>query len=133
MTTRKKPVEETLTMNRNGEFMINATGPTHCGVAEDLVIKYNMVCVCSAASLDRRGFLFEQLRVDKFFQDLRKTRLSCEKLTMSCVKKLMKQIKEENPSCIIHRVDLTLSPEPHKAAMTYCWRSDSAPATVTAL
>lgn len=131
MTTRKKPVEETLTMNRNGEFLINATGPTHCGVAEDLVIKYNMVCVCST-KLDTRGFLFEQLNVDKFFQSLKKTRLSCEKLTMSCVKQLMKQIKSENPACVIHRVDLTLSPEPHKAAMTYCWRSDKAPADVLA-
>lgn len=123
MTTRKKPTVETLTMKRMGEFMINATGPTHCGIAEDLVIKYDMTCVCST-TLDQRGFLFEQLNVDKFFQSLRKTKLSCEKLTMNCVKQLMKQIKQENPVCEIHRVELTLSPEPHKAAMTYHWTAE---------
>lgn len=127
-----KPKEtKTLTMNRAGEFMINATGPSHCGVLEDLIIKYNMVCVCGP-KLDSRGFLFDQINIDNYFQNLKKTRKSCERLATSCLSDLKKLIMKENPDCQIYRLDLTLSPEPHKASMTYSWKSKNAPPEVRA-
>jgi len=104
-------------MNREGQFRISATGPNHCGVDEDLTIKYHMICVCED-SLDHRGFLFDQINVDQYFQGIQSSALSCEKLTMKCARKLMSLIKDENPDCVIRRMSLTLSPAPFKASMT---------------
>lgn len=111
---------QTLTMNRQGEFDIHAYGPNHCGVPEDLKIKYHMVCECGA-KLDSRGFLFDQINVDNYFQNIKRSKLSCEKLTIKCVRDLVRAIMQENPGCLIHKVDLTLSPFPFMASMTYSW------------
>src|SRR6266850_2102640 len=102
----KKTRRELLTMDRTGEFHIWAYGPTHCGVNNDMLIKYRMTCECTTHT-DSRGFLFEQINVDNYFKSLTKTKMSCEKLTMSCVKDLIKMIKKENPICKILRMDLT--------------------------
>lgn len=120
MPTDTKP---TLTLNRKGEFKINATGPNHCGITENLTVRYDMTAVCGT-SLGPRGILFEQLNVDKYFQSIRRTQLSCEKLTMSCLNFLVKMIRRENPICNLQRLELTLSPEPFKAAMTYHWEPE---------
>lgn len=114
-------------MDREGEFMINATGNSHCGVKEDLIVKYDMQCVCSP-KLDRRGFLFDQINIDNYFQSLKHTNKSCERLVKKCLQDLVNMIREENPLCEIHRLSLTLSPEPHKASMTLTWKSKNAPA-----
>lgn len=113
----------TLTMDRQGEFKIRATGPNHCGVVEDLDIKYRMLCECQAL-LDRRGFLFDQINVDNYFKNIRRSRLSCEKLTQRCVAELVQLIRAENPKCVIRKVDLTLSPAPFLASMTVSWKND---------
>lgn len=109
-----------LTMNRHGEFRIRATGPNHCGVIENLDIKYSMECVCDV-SLDDRGFLFDQINVDNYFKNIRRSRLSCEKLVMSCAKTLLRMIRLENPRCRIRKMSLTLAPAPFMASMTYDW------------
>jgi hypothetical protein len=114
------PSKRLLTMDRQGEFNIYAYGPNHCGVVEDLKIKYRMVCECQA-KLDKRGFLFDQINVDNFFQSIKKSKLSCEKLTVRCVRQLVAAIKLENPACVINKVELTLSPAPFMASMTYTW------------
>ena len=112
--------DRTLIMDRQGEFRIRAYGPNHCGTVEDLLIKYQMICECSTR-LDTRGFLFDQINVDNFFQAIRKSQLSCERLVIQSTRKLVKAIRLENPKCEIKRVKLTLSPAPFMARMTYEW------------
>jgi hypothetical protein len=113
-------LQKLLTMNRQGEFKILTTGDSHCGLLTNqfLPIKYHMICECESI-LDSRGFLFEQVNVDNFFKNMKRTTLSCEKLTMSCVKKLVTLIRKDNPVCRIRSIKLTLSPYPHQASMTY--------------
>ena len=112
----------TLTMDRKGKFQVYAYGPNHCGVDNWLAIQYRVICECTPDSLDKRGFLFDQINVDKFFQSIGRTKRSCESLCISCVKDLIKEIKKENPGCHINRMKLMLSPAPHLASMTYSWR-----------
>lgn len=81
-----------------------------------------MICRCGS-KLDPRGFLFDQISVHNFFQGIKKTKLSCERLTVQFIKKMVQAIKLENPSCEIQRVKLTLSPAPFLASMTYSWSS----------
>jgi hypothetical protein len=113
-------MQKLLTMNRQGEFEIYTYGDSHCGTLTNqfLPVKYHMVCECENI-LDPRGFLFEQVSVDQFFKGLKKTRLSCEKLTISCCKKLVALIKKDNPICRVRSIQLTLSPAPFQASMTY--------------
>lgn len=112
--------KKTLTMNRQGEFKIRTIGDKHCGTFtnQDMWVKYHMICICDNV-LDPRGFLFEQVNVDKFFQNMKRTTLSCEKLTISCCKKLVTLIRKDNPVCKIRSIELTLSPFPYQASMTY--------------
>jgi hypothetical protein len=107
-------------MNRQGDFTILTTGDSHCGTLTNqyLPVRYTMVCECENV-LDKRGFLFEQVNVDKFFKNMTRTTLSCEKLTISCCKRLVTLIKKDNPSCRIRSIKLTLSPHPFQASMTY--------------
>jgi hypothetical protein len=114
---------KTLTMNRRGDFSVFTTGNSHCGTLtnQNLAVQYHLLCECENI-LDSRGFLFEQVNVDNFFKGIQKTRLSCEKLTISCCKKLVTLIRRDNPSCRIRSIELTLSPFPHAASMTYAVR-----------
>lgn len=109
-----------LIMNREGEFQVLTTGDKHCGILTNqmLPVKYHMICECENI-LDSRGFLFEQVGVDNFFKRIKKTTLSCEKLTISCTKRLVTLIRKDNPVCRIRSIKLTLSPFPHQASMTY--------------
>jgi hypothetical protein len=111
---------KTLKMDRSGEFRLYAYGPNHCGVDQDITVKYRMVCLCSP-KLDSRGFLFDQVNVDKFFQNIKRSKRSCESLTVACVRDLLKEIRKENPRCEILKMELTLAPEPFAASMTYSW------------
>jgi hypothetical protein len=113
-----------LTMDRSGEFWVQTYGRNHCGLDKDLQVRYRMLCECST-KLDARGFLFDQINVDAYFQSIKRSSLSCERLTMRSVKELVKAIKQENPVCCIHRMELTLSPAPFKASMTYRWAPNS--------
>lgn len=107
-------------MNRQGEFSIFTTGDSHCGTLTNqfLPVRYHMICECEKV-LDTCGFLFEQVNVDKFFKNLKRTKLSCERLTISCCKKLVTLIKKDNPICRVRSIKLTLSPSPFQASMTY--------------
>lgn len=115
--------ERLLTMNRSGEFKILTVGDSHCGTMTDkkLPVRYHMVCECEQV-LDSRGFLFEQVGIDNFFKALKRTTLSCERLTMNCVKRLVTLIRKDNPVCVIRSIELTLSPHPFVASMTYSVR-----------
>lgn len=127
MASNKKSggVRELLTMDRAGEFHVWAHGPNHCGTDNNLTVKYKMTCECTAKT-NARGFLFDQINIDNYFKAITKTKLSCERLTMKCLKDLISLIRKENPSCKILRMDLTLSPSPHLASMKYSWVSPDA-------
>jgi hypothetical protein len=92
--------QKLLTMNRQGEFQVFTTGDSHCGILTNqlLPVKYHMICECENI-LDPRGFLFEQVNIDKFFKGMKRTTLSCEKLTISCTKKLVTLIRRSRDSC----------------------------------
>lgn len=113
--------QKLLTMKRSGEFRIKTFGPNHCGIMEDLGMHYQLIAKC-ATILDDRGFLFDQINVDNFFQNVKTTSLSCELLCIDCAKKLKQMIQKESPECMLHSMDLDLSPEPYKASMTYTWK-----------
>lgn len=113
-------MSHSLTMNREGSFVIKTYGPNHCGVGSKIAIRYSLVCECRP-TLDHRGFLFDQLNVDRYFKEIKRTSLSCERLVMRCTHDLIAQIRAENKGCQIDRMQLTLSPEPFAASMIYIW------------
>lgn len=119
-------VKKTLEMIRSGEFDIKTYGANHCGVSDAFKIRYHLRCVCSA-KLDGRGFLFDQLNIQSFFEDIKRTSLSCEQLTEACLEQLLGHILVENPGCQIFRMELTLSPEPFMASMIHAWDNPEDP------
>jgi hypothetical protein len=111
---------KTLKIVRSGEFPLRTYGNHHCGTSHSFNVKYHLITLCDPR-LDHRGFLFDQLNIDKFFHVIKSTSLSCEQLTERTLVKLKKFILRENPDCLIHAMSLTLSPEPYLAAMTSSW------------
>jgi hypothetical protein len=107
-----------LTLRRRGEFTVRTEGEHHCGVNKVQFIRYEVEVVCHPL-LDHRGFLFEQLNVDKFFQAIRKTSLSCEKLTMMCAKQIQELIRDDNIICDVESIQVRLCADPFAADMTY--------------
>jgi hypothetical protein len=107
-----------LTLRRSGEFQIRTTGKHHCGLVNPMWMHYNVKVVCKT-HLDRRGFLFDQVTVDEFFQRQKSTTLSCEKLCIKLAHELWELVMQENALCEVLSMELTLSPFPHAASMTY--------------
>lgn len=116
-------MKETLTLERNGEFVIQTHGDNHCGTQKLLPVRYKMVCICKN-KLDLRGFLFDQVKVDQFFQKKLTTELSCEKLAVTSLKEVVKEIMKENPGCQILENSLTLSPSPSPFMASITYKSD---------
>lgn len=106
-------------LQRAGEFSVMTRGDNHCGTKPNLKVRYEVKCTCGENSLDSRGFLFDQMKIDKFFQEQRVTELSCEQFCMQVSRKLYKQIKSENGACDILKFEATLSPEPFAASITF--------------
>ncbi len=111
-------------LNRAGEFTVNTTGPNHCGTTDVLTIRYRLTVACSSRSLDARGFLFDQVAIDRWFQAQRVTALSCENYAAFCGRELYKLIKRENAGLIPTKLDLALSPAPFAAEIIFEWESD---------
>lgn len=113
-----------MTIKRAGAFSIKTFGAHHCGTKPAgiaLPIKYTFMCKCDISALDGRGFLFDQMRVDAYFQHLGATPLSCELLAVSVARGLFRQIVKENPGCKPEAMSLELSPEPFMASITIDW------------
>lgn len=89
-------------------------------------MKYNFFCKCDISALDERGFLFDQTRVDAYFQSMGPTKLSCELLAVVFARGLFKQIMSENPTCKPLEMSLELSPEPFMASITIDWSAEEA-------
>lgn len=119
-----KAVRGTLTMNRGGDFRVKTYGNHHCGRLELLDIKYHVIVECGVTSLDHRGFLFDQFTVDKFFQNIKVTKLSCEQFAIQCARRLWRSIHNENPGCLVKEMKLTLTPAPFAASMTFHYSLD---------
>lgn len=109
------------TLKRTGRFSVKTTGVHHCGTSDLLGITYRLEVRCTADSLDSRGFLFDQTKIDVFFSAQKVTGLSCEQYTVFCGRELYKLIRRENPNCKIELFSLTLSPAPHMAELTFCY------------
>lgn len=109
------------TLNRTGAFLISTFGDTHCGTVENLQVYYDFKTTVSADSIDARGFLFDQMNVKRFFDSLKSTSLSCELLTLSCARQLLKLIRTENTELKVFNMSLTLRPAPFEAGMTFEW------------
>jgi hypothetical protein len=114
------PGPKTFTMNRRGEFRIETFGDSHCGTLKDLGVQYEAKIQCTT-KLDGRGFLFDQINIDNFFQTIKRTSLSCERLCEDCANKLAALIQKDNPQCEVLSLELTLSPQPYAASMTLAW------------
>lgn len=118
------PSTGTLTLKRSGKFTLEVRGENHCGVHKPNVeCTYEVRLVCTPNSVDPHGFLVEQLGIHDFFQSLPTTELSCERLVVWCNRKLREKIQAENPSCVIHKMEVTISPLGNvgQASMTYEW------------
>lgn len=114
---------DNMIMQRTGTFMIEVSGPNHCGTHDHHEqMKYHMIATCSP-HFDKRGFLFDQLSIDNYFQSIKKTTKSCEQLTVDCCSQLLKLIRDEalahgNQKCPVLHIKLSLSPNPFAAEMT---------------
>lgn len=112
---------------RSGEFTIGTTGQFHCGTSDVLTLRYRVAVVCPSSSLDSRGFLFDQTRVDKWFQAERTTALSCENYAAHCGRGIYRLIRAENAGLAPTSIELSLSPAPYAAEITFMWNASDGP------
>lgn len=115
----------TLTIRRVGVFQVETMGSHHCGTGRFLEIDYALEVVCTPNELDERGFLFDQLKVQQFFDAVQITHLSCEKLAMKLAERIFTRIQQENKKCNPRKVTLSISPYPNAAVLTYEWTADA--------
>ena len=107
-----------LILKRTGYFTVKTEGRNHCGTMAEQQVYYETIVTC-AKILDHRGFLFDQLNLQGFFDGIKKTDRSCEQLCIRCVYKILRMIMKENPKCKVHKIELTLSPAPFQAQITH--------------
>jgi len=111
-------IKSKMTLSRHGEFKLEATGDNHCGLIEGFqIVWYSIYCECKS-KLDDRDFLFDQVLVDNFLQNIKTCTVSCEKLAIDCCNKLVELIKRDNPTIEIVKMTISISPEPHHASIS---------------
>lgn len=129
---RDMPTNATLTLKRSGEFVLRVKGDRHCGVypeggPREVPCEYSLTLKCRGDSLDGEGFLVEQIGIHRFFQNLPRTGLSCEKLCVRCARLIYRKVMRENPNCKVLGITLSISPRPRHlpnggaAGMTFEW------------
>ena len=108
-----------MAITRVGSFhVVPSPDSPHCGPAESLnndgtlTINYSVAVECNYNSLDSRGFLFDQLTVDQYFQGVTTCDVSCEVLAIESLRGLLTAIREENPYCEILHMSISLQPNP---------------------
>jgi len=105
-------------LNREGIFHITTVkGTSHCGTLPDFDVKYHVKAECSA-KLDARGFLVDQMLIDKYFQTIKRVAVSCEQLAQGALAGVKSVLLNDNPSLVIHGLEVSLSPAPFGAKMT---------------
>jgi hypothetical protein len=123
MDSTLKAPRGTLTLKRKGSFNVKTLGDNHCGVKDLLNIQYDVELLCNAV-FDNRGFLVEHLAIDMYFNEIMETALSCELLCVKAAKDIWGVVMQENPTCEILDVKVTLAPEPGHAAMTFNYNTE---------
>lgn len=118
-------------LHRIGEFTVKTTGLNHCGTTDVLTIRYTLTVRCPAVALDSRGFLFDQTRVQAWFNGQVTTDLSCEAYAAHCAREIYKQIRKENPGIAVSSLELALSPAPYMAEITFSWDGTHTAKTAT--
>jgi hypothetical protein len=108
----------TLTLRREGTFAVRNIGEHWCGTSELQAMRYLVEARCGV-KLDSRGFLFDQLSVDSYFQALHTVDRSCEAFVIKVARDLYKLILSEHRECQIKELSVTLSPAPFLASMTF--------------
>lgn len=106
-------------LTRVGQFTVRTFGRFHCGTKDVLKVNYNLKVVCGEGSLDERGFLFDQTKVQALVDTITATSESCEMFCRTIAKAVYKQILTENSACDITLFELSLSPEPFQASITF--------------
>lgn len=107
--------------DRQGEFQIETFGEFHCSTLDHPRIRYHVHIDAADDSLDQRGFLFDQLDCPTYFDQIRRSDLSCELLARKTVTDLAAMILRENPHAHIVQITTTLSPEPFDVDVTEHW------------
>jgi hypothetical protein len=107
------------TLTRKGEFTLRTHGQYHCGTLPVMKCRYTFVVQCTG--LDQRGFLFDQTGVQRFFDGVKTSSLSCERFTQASLDHLVRRALAENDRLQIQSANLTLSPEPFLAELTSAW------------
>ena len=107
--------------DRRGEFQIETFGEFHCSTLPEPHIKYHVHIDAADDSLDSRGFLFDQLDCPSYFNGIKRSSLSCEKLARKAVEDISRTVLQENPHLKIIQINVTLSPEPFEAEVTEHW------------
>ena len=122
------PAVPTLTLNREGDFMLSVFGNAHCGLPDEngqVPCYYRLTLCCAASGLDADGFLVEQFGIDQYFRNLPPTPLSCELLVVECARDLYRKVMRENAAAEIFGLRLEISPRPvgapGAAGMTFQW------------
>jgi len=116
---------ETIHIKKHGSFSLVAKGDHHCGTEPILQAEFTFSVIAEATSTDdSRGFLFDQLRIPAYFDKMKSTTLSCEKLCRRSARALVRMILAENPKLKIKKVELSLGPSA-SAWMTYTCRGSS--------
>ncbi len=116
----------TYDLERSGQFHIHTTGRNHCGTLSELDVKYTVEVSCLASELSPKGFMFDQVEVDHYFQGIGTTSLSCERLATKAAHDIRQLIKVENSHLIPIKLKVTLSPEPYAAKVSYCYEDPKA-------
>lgn len=110
-----------LTITRRGSFTVETIGPNHCGTSKSLDLRYEFTARCGVDNLDSRGFLFDQTRIQYYFDRQERVSESCEQFAVATARELFRQIRNENPKCVPEYLKLTLSPSPYMAELTFEW------------
>ena len=140
-----------LFMNRNGDFKCNWNSTENmCGTIENLNPIYSYACVIETGDiLDTQDFVFDQLNVDKYFQEKYKEAVvhspsyrggnhitrrhaprSCERIAIDAVNDIRRMLEKHMLShadlAVIYRIAVTISFGPKHAAITAEWVPDAA-------
>jgi len=137
-----------LIMNRNGDFTCNWSSMDNmCGTIATLNPVYSYSCVIETGDiLDKQDFVFDQLNVDKYFQDKYKAApypphtnsrdvrrhkpRSCERIAIDAVNNIREMLEKHMlghaDMSVIYRIAVTISFGPKHASITAEWRPDAA-------
>lgn len=124
---KKSVVLSTMTIVRKGEVLASVeVGSNHCGAAGAIVVrgdenliamKYECEVTCRPVK-DIRGFLFDQVELDKWIQEYFGDTLidvSCEELVERLSEEILEKLRTHSPTCKVKRLCFRLSPAPYAA------------------